>query len=54
MNKQLDIVFLYLDTPDRRFDGFTYCTGTAKIISKLIAHDLGEFMRPLLRSVPTT
>ena len=35
MDKQLDFLFLYLDTPDRRFEGFTYCTGTAKIISKL-------------------
>ncbi|MFC1834429.1 B12-binding domain-containing radical SAM protein [Thermodesulfobacteriota bacterium] len=35
MNKQLDFLFLYLDTPDRGFEGFTYCTGTAKIIWKL-------------------
>ncbi|GEM_PF-2508667 len=35
MNKQLDFLFLYLDTPDRRFEGFTYHTGTAKIIWKL-------------------
>lgn len=35
MNKRLDFLFLYLDTPNRRFEGFTYCTGTAKIIWNL-------------------
>jgi radical SAM superfamily enzyme YgiQ (UPF0313 family) len=35
MNKQLDFLFVYWDTPYRVFEGFTYCTGAAKIIWKL-------------------
>ena len=35
MPKKLDFLFLYVDSPNRRFEGFTYCTGTAKIIWKL-------------------